>query len=139
MTIDGGLRKLFQKNLPEFHWTSIETGSTGRGIPDANYCCDGIEGWIEFKQTTTNRVGIAPEQCAWIERRVRAGGRVWIAVRKRRAKSARLAACDELWIFSGDSVRDLMVFRLLGPNPRFFNSNGPGSWAWENVKKLLIS
>ena len=136
--MDGGLRKLFQKNLPQFHFVSIETGSTGRGIPDSNYCLDGHEGWIEFKTCTANAVGMRPEQIAWIERRRRAGGRVWIMVRKHRPVSPRLAACDELWMFHGADVRALAQEGLACGLIYAHWEGGPARWAWENIGKVLL-
>jgi len=73
--INGGLRQLFRAKLPGFDWVSIESGSTGGGIPDSNYCVrtndiTGIEGWIEHKQTDGWAVTLRPEQVGWIARRV---------------------------------------------------------------------
>jgi hypothetical protein len=122
------------------HWQAIETGGTGRGIPDSNFCHDGIEGWIEFKAATAWAVDIRPEQIGWIHRRARAGGRVWIAVRRRHAGGPRLGlAVDELWLIHGKHIReiartglwmsaDLVAGRWPG---------GPGRWPWADVWTTL--
>jgi hypothetical protein len=79
--IDGGLRKNFQKHLPQVHWQPVETGLISMGVPDINYCYEGIEGWIEYKKSDLNdRIGFRPEQIGWIKDRLRHGGRVHVAV-----------------------------------------------------------
>ncbi len=117
---DGGLRQIFQKYLPEFHWQSVETFSTGRGVPDLNYCFRGTEGWIELKRRVGNRVALSPEQIAWIERRGRAGGRVFVAVRKN----------GLFWLYKGANARLLDVPELVG-------EGRPQSWPWEAIKRVL--
>ena len=97
--MDGDLRSLFRKHLPEFHWVSIESWVTGAGIPDANYCCSGVEGWIEFKKTTAIAVRFKPGQIAWHEQRGRAGGRTFIAVRRLTRK------VDDLSLYPGETAR----------------------------------
>src|SRR4051812_1390886 len=105
--IDGGLRKLFREHVPG-DWTSIESGSTSGGIPDSNFCIPvarrgylAVEGWIEFKQTKGHAVTLAPAQVGWISRRVRNGGRVWIAVRQQAPAGPRREARDALWLIPG--------------------------------------
>lgn len=59
--------------------------STGPGIPDINY----REGWLELKRVTTLpkramtpvRVGLSPQQTAWLLRRLDAGGKASVLVR----------------------------------------------------------
>lgn len=129
---DGGLRGLFAENMREVHWQPIETGSTGRGIPDVNACWVGLEIWIEFKKTDHWRVDLRPEQVGWIERRARAGGRCFIAVRR---------ADDELWlmrssaarILATESLREVPDTSILG---RWYG--GPRQWAWDAIKGLLF-
>jgi hypothetical protein len=60
------------------------------GIPDANFCLNGREVWLEGKflkeypkrETTKVKVGIRPEQATWHESRLLAGGEVFIWVRE---------------------------------------------------------
>jgi hypothetical protein len=137
MARDGDLRAIFRRNLPKFDWTSVESGGTGRGIPDSNYCLDGREGWCEFKQTKAWAVGLRPEQVGWILRRVRHGGRVWIAVRRMREDS------DELWIAPGNLAGELKAEGLNGLvantliRLRWFG--GPAKWNWDQIAKVLVS
>lgn len=123
---DGGLRQLFRKNLPEFDWTSIETGSTGRGIPDTNACGLGTEFWIEFKKTDGWKIGLRPEQIGWITRRARFGGKVFIAVRRKE---------DELWLLGPEAA---LGNSLKGLSYKPIGEGGPRRWDWGAVKSVLI-
>jgi hypothetical protein len=124
---DGDLRAIFRRKLPHFDWTSVESGGTGRGIPDSEYCHEGATGWVEFKQTDGWAVKIRAEQVGWIMRRWRHGGRVWVAVRRR---------SDELWVVPGDAAVQLKGHGLRAV-PSEHWSGGPGSWDWERVAYLL--
>src|SRR6266550_8267427 len=104
MGIDGGLRALFRQHLPQFDWCSIESPITGAGIPDSNFCCKGVEGFIEFKQTKGWAVTLTPEQCGWISRRHRCGGRVLVAVRQQAPAGPRRGARDSLWVVGAAHV-----------------------------------
>ncbi len=138
--IDGGLRSLFRANLPKFHWVSVESGATGSGIPDMNYCCDGDEGWIEMKQTPGHRVPLRPEQVGWIARRVRAGGRVWIAVRQRAPKGPRREARDALWLIPGADAKVALLEGLTGRHADLewpCWEGGPAAWRWDHIAAQL--
>jgi hypothetical protein len=125
---DSGLRAIFRKHLPSFDITSIETGITITGVPDANFCCAGVEGWIEMKACTHWQVGIRAAQIGWIEHRLDHGGRVFIAVRR---------AQRELWLFYGSMVRQLQD-RRLDKVPRLgLWDGGPARWDWDAVAILL--
>lgn len=135
---DGGLRALFRRKMPEAHWQSIEVGGVGIGVPDAEFCFPGgAQGWIEFKTTRANAVGLMPHQVAWIDRRHRVGGRALVAVRKRRPASKRLEACDELHIFSGGDVKRLHELGLIGVEPMAHELGGPAAWDWEAIAWAL--
>src|SRR6266699_154364 len=108
--IDGGLRKIFRKHLPKFHWLSVETGLTEQGVPDSNFCIDGREGWVEFKLTSANKVTFRSEQIGWLLRRSRAGGRTYIAVRYHPPGGPRRGPPrDALYIYPGAAARLLAL------------------------------
>lgn len=142
---DGNLRKIFQQYLPEAHWQAVESFSTGQGMPDAEYCFPGgVTGWVEFKATAGWAVDISPHQISWHERRVRMGGRTFIAVRRQVASGPRKGpASDELWLFRGSSARILSYEGLRGDKINSFILNiwdkGPAKWPWVAIKKRLIS
>lgn len=138
---DGNLRAIFQKHLPSAHWQPVESWSTGQGVPDVNFCFPGgIEGWIENKATDGWAVDISPHQIAWLERRARAGGRVFVAVRRvAQAGPRRGPACDELWLAPGAEVRSLKATGLAeGGAFLGFWEGGPAKWHWPTILKLLI-
>ncbi len=139
MSTDGNLVKIFQTNLPEGHWQPVQTWSTGQGVPDAEVCFPpGRQCWIEMKKTSGWVVTFETGQVAWLERRVRAGGRAFVAVRRQTiAGPRRGAACDELWLFKGEQARHVSIDGLKGPRPIYFGEGGPARWHWIKVKQLL--
>lgn len=135
---DGNLRSLFQKHLPEIHWQSVETWSTGQGVPDCNGCYKGNEFWIENKLTSGYVINFEIGQVAWHERRNRAGGQTFIAVRKQTtAGPIRGEARDELWLFDGSQIRALMLNGLKSTKPIMFWEDGPANWHWVGIRKIL--
>lgn len=150
--VDDGLRPLFRKHLPMFHWQSVESGLVERGIPDANYCAlssvagsgdraQGVEGWIEFKATSNFTVDLRPEQVGWILTRRRYGGRVFVAIRRRSAAGPRKgAATDTLYLYDGWYARELREQGLRAPVPCLLTcDDGPRYWDWELVRSLLAT
>jgi hypothetical protein len=132
MAIDGGLRALFRKHLANFMWTSIESGMTQRGIPDANYCCSGVEGWVEYKLTKGWTVGLRPEQIAWHLQRRRMGGRSFIAVRRMNKTD------DELWLYQGAHAKWLKTGGIKAICPEMTAYGGPGAWDWGRIRQTLL-
>lgn len=167
--IDGGLRTLFQKHLPEAHWTSVETYGTGRGVPDTHYCFsfgdsapygDSRSGWIEFKFCTSNAVpSMRPEQCAWLECQWRVNGRAWVAVRCKRSNGRPIvfaardvgdnhtcqlidSKADTLVIIHGEGARHLRAHGISGVPPLLVKGvwhGGPTKWDWRAVREILCS
>jgi hypothetical protein len=139
---DGRLRALFVANLPDAHWQPIETWSTGQGVPDSEYCFPGgASGWIENKRTEHWAVKFETFQPAWIERRVRTGGRVTIAVRRVAVGGPRTAPADELWLVAGRDVFRLRDGGLRAPGlvPLGRFQGGPARWDWAIVRRLLTA
>jgi len=149
---DAGLSDIFVKSLKSVHWQKIETWSTGQGVPDLNGCSPstwkderGFEFWIECKKTAGSRLAhnLSPEQIGWIERRLRFGGRVFVAVRRLRPAGLRLGrALDELHLFHGSAVRGLAKAGIAGlgaPAPLGVWENGPARWNWAEIKALLTA
>jgi hypothetical protein len=141
---DDGLRRIFKAELEvlQFHCQSVETGGTGQGIPDTNYCVEGVEGWIEFKATDGHAVTLRPEQIGWIERRLRHGGRVWIAVRQRHDGGPRRgAAVDALHLLPGHVARAARLGGLRASevvaNRAGLWQGGPSRWDWSEVAQIL--
>ena len=134
MVRDGGLRKLYRKHLPHMHWQSVETPTTGSGVPDSNFCYGNIEGWIENKAVKrSDRVEMRPEQCAWLERRARAGGKCFIAVRWTKAD-------DALYLLKPEAGRLLLAAGLAKLPSTYVLGRwhgGPANWDWPKIGRLL--
>ena len=130
---DGNLRALEREYLKGFHLVTIETGFTGPGVPDMNYCYHGSEGWIENKACKGWQVKIRVEQVGWMLRRQRAGGKCFIFVRRQNASSN----ADELYVFNGEQAQDLSEKGINGAKWRHRSTGGPARWDWETVSKIL--
>ena len=135
MARDGDLRAIFRRRLPQFMWTSVESGGTGRGIPDSHYCGRGSSGWVEFKKTSAWAVGMRPEQIGWAAQYSRHGGRSWVAVRRVRPDT------DELWLVYGTFAAALKQHGLRpvyeGTVPGIYYSGGPSKWPWDEIAGRL--
>lgn len=129
MSVDHGLRQIFRARLPHFDWCTVETGSTEGGVPDSNYCYQGVEGWIEHKRADHWRAKIRANQIGWAERRLDHGGRVFVAVR--RAKT-------ELWMYHGSRLRDLQTTRLDQVPCLGTWSGSQAKWDWVTIVRILI-
>lgn len=136
---DGDLRNIFKSRLFAAHWQPIESWSTGQGVPDAEYCFPGgLSGWIEHKKTTAFAVDFQPHQVGWIERRLRAGGRVFVAVRRVASAGPRKGrAVDELHLFGGLSARSLSENGIGETESIGSWGGGPSAWDWYRIAAIL--
>ena len=99
--------KLINKHLPaKCHVQRIETGSTGRGIPDVNQCHQGVECWVELKIVKGKQVKLSPEQIAWHFRRARAGGTSWVIARDK-ADGVRKGKYDRIYVWPSSCVQGI--------------------------------
>lgn len=140
MTVDAGLRAIFRDHLKQVQWTSIETGGTGRGIPDSEFCFPGgVTGWIEFKAAEGWAVDMRPEQVGWLARRARMGGAAFVAVRRQAPAGPRRGpAVDELWLFPAGAAKTLKQQGLRGAAaPLGCWPGGPAAWDWAAVTRAL--
>jgi hypothetical protein len=127
--MDGELRKIFRQNLPKAQWTAVETGLTAQGVPDAEYVFPGgDQGWVECKRSSAWAVSVRPLQVAWVLRRVRLGGRCFVAVRRRD---------DELWLLWGSQIKSLAAEGLRGATALGVWTGGPSKWYWDEIERLL--
>lgn len=120
----------------------METGGTGLGIPDSNFCCDGVEGWVEFKRTTAWAVGLRPEQIGWHRARMARGGRSFIAIRRHHdGGPVKGEPVDELWLCRGGYASTLARFGMADTSIMWEGvwSGGPGRWDWDQVRAALLA
>lgn len=128
------MRKIFRVRLPGIHWTTVESPHTEPGIPDSNGCEVGIEFWLELKRAVGNRIpSLKIEQVGWLTRRHKAGGRTFIAVRKRSALDG-----DQLFLFSGEFSSVLREKGLAAALTLFIGTGGPSKWNWESIRHVLL-
>jgi hypothetical protein len=135
---DDGLRRLFRQHLVGVHWASIETGITEPGVPDLNGCSQGVEFWVECKATSGWTVTLRPEQIGWLDRRTRAGGRTFVAVRRHCSAGAHRSMADEIWLYPGHVARRLELLGLKGLRPYAHFTGGPANWDWERLGIILL-
>lgn len=118
----------------------VENSGIGRGVPDLNGCYTGVEVWLELKATPGWAVAIEPWQAAWAERRSRAGGRVFFAVRRHCPAGPRRAAADELYLFGAHQARALRQFGLKTVKPLgYWPGPQPAAWIWAEIEIILLA
>jgi hypothetical protein len=133
---DGGLRSIFRIRFGSWQWTSVETAGTASGVPDSEFCTpNGVQGWIEFKQTSIYQVNIRPFQVAWLMRRCRYGGNAWIAVR-RIPNSQRENGVDDLWLMSGNQAQALSEGGLENVSAWCWHG-GEKNWNFPEIYRIL--
>ena len=77
------LRKKLKEWLPKnTHYQPVES-STSSGVPDINFCLNGIEVWAELKIVKGKRKlrfqkALSPYQWNWLSARAKAKGVVWV-------------------------------------------------------------
>lgn len=92
--------QLVKKNLPNTHLQRIETGGTGRGIPDVNGCHNGVEFWVELKVVNAGKkIRLRPEQIGWLVKRSIHGGRSFVLVR---------APDAQIYLYPGKDAREVL-------------------------------
>lgn len=109
--------KTLKKNLPKGkdRFDRIEN-LVLTGMPDINYCFDGIEGWIELKNPTEPKRAttklfasnhkLSQDQKNWFKRQIDAGGNCWVII-----------ATDRMWYLihgtHADSINEMTIDEIL--------------------------
>lgn len=70
-TVKAALKQLVLQGH-KIHVTWVESHATVLGAPDLEYCCYGVEGWIELKAFPDPEVRAS--QVTWMKDRIAAGG-----------------------------------------------------------------
>ncbi len=126
--------QLFKKHLPnKCDYQRIETGSTGRGIPDVNLCYNGVEIWVELKIVSGRKVNITAEQCAWHYRRIRAGGRTFIIARDKVDK-VRKGKYDKIYVWTGENAVSVQENGIIAENSYIYET----PFDWEQIIAKLF-
>lgn len=138
--VDDNLRSIIKDHLRHIDWQSIESALTGGGIPDLNGCCDGVEAWVECKRASAWTVKIRPAQIGWSKKRIRHGGRVLLAIRKRHDGGARRgAAVDEFFLFNGELMHEINQNGFQSYAPRVHEKGGPSRWDWSAIQQAIFA
>ena len=119
------LWKQLKKNLPRVHWTRIESGLTGRGIPDLEGCHDGVAVWVELKIIQNHLVNLTRNQAAWHQARHDAGGISFILACD---PNAHLIMGPTLFLWPGEQARPLASKGFPLVNQCFFLQDGETCW-----------
>jgi len=80
---------------------------------------------VEFKKVEGWKITFEPLQPAWINKRSRLGGRVFVAVRRK---------LTELYVIPGSEILRMIEVGVKGREP--IKRIGR-SWDWEQVEKIL--
>ncbi len=137
---DGGLRRHFHQRLERVHLQAMELGVMGSGCPDTNGCADGTEFWIEYKHTASEGVvPLEPQQIGWILRRMRAGGRVFVATWVEHDGGARRGeAVSRLHMHEGWDAPVLRSDGVLAAPPVLVQDGRPQDWDWGEIRDTLV-
>jgi|TARA_Y100000034_G_scaffold68872_1_gene83108 hypothetical protein len=126
--------RLLKSHLPKgCDHQRIETGSTGRGIPDVNLCKDGVEIWVELKVVIGRSIDLSPEQVAWHYRRNAAGGTTWIMARDV-ADGARKGKYDRIYLWCGSQSIEVKKQGVDAPGAFVFES----PYEWDKIMDKLF-
>lgn len=107
-------------------WQRIETGGTGRGIPDVFGAYDEVCCWVELKVAKGNKVLLRPEQVAWLIKFGQTGLPTFILVGTDKRK---------MYLFSG--LEAILVKDLgLKAEPLLLLT---APYDWEKLQEVLFS
>lgn len=114
----------------------------GKGCPDTNICADGVDNWIECKHISAEDglVPLEPPQIGWILRRMRNGGRVFVATWVEHAGGARKGeAVSRLVLHEGWDAPTIRSEGLGAAPPVAIFEGQPGDWDGEEIRAVLVT
>lgn len=132
---------MLHSHLRMVHWQTMELGVMGAGCPDTNGCWSGVDFWIECKHVASEvaLVPLEPPQIGWILRRMRAGGRVFVATWVEHAGGPRKGeAVSRLVLHEGWDAPVLRTEGLAAVPPVLVLEGGPGAWDWDALLSVLV-
>ena len=115
-----------KRNLKEPIWQRIETGGTGRGIPDVFGAWKGTCCCVELKIARGNKVYMSPEQVAWLIKFGQTGLPTFILVGTNKRK---------MYLFSGMEAREVLDYGL--KHEPILMLEAP--YAWEEIQGVLFN
>tara|TARA_R100001509_G_scaffold128694_1_gene82070 strand:+ start:76 stop:501 length:426 start_codon:yes stop_codon:yes gene_type:complete len=77
MKPESKLWQLVKKNIPNVHWTRLESWAMP-GVPDVYGIQEGVSVFVELKVTRSNKINLSPFQINWLYNHYLQGGRSFI-------------------------------------------------------------
>jgi len=77
MKPESKLWQMVKKNIPDVHWTRLESWAMP-GVPDVYGIQEGVSVFVELKVTRSNKINLSPFQQNWLFNHYLNGGRSFI-------------------------------------------------------------
>ena len=107
--------------FPHGHFSRVESGATASGIPDVDYCVNGVESHIELKVCSDTRKGVKlrDTQYRWFRERVEAGGHPVLLLKV-------IGSIPSYYLFYGKTIVEMKGHRhtML----RYWDNHADASW-----------
>lgn len=123
---ENNLWQSLKRNLSKPLWQRIETGGTGRGIPDVFGAYDGACCWVELKVAKGNKVLLRPEQVAWLIKFGQTGLPTFILVGTDKRKMYLFSGLEAI-IVKDEGLKAEPLLLLTAP------------YDWEKLQEVLFS
>jgi hypothetical protein len=133
--------KTFRRNVigPHDRIDRIENVMVA-GMPDVNFCIDGVEGWIEQKspkepkRKSTKLFGsnhkVSVDQSNWMKRQTTAGGKAYFLI----VTDLRWLLLDGAW---ADEINNMSVNQIVAASAWHYEKPIRDKEAWEQLKAIL--
>ena len=126
MKPESKLWQMVRKNLPDIHWTRLESWAMP-GVPDCYGILEGTSVFVELKVTKSNKINLSPFQKSWNFTHSLKGGRSFIM--------ATTLEESLLYIFPGILAPSIASITNC-PSPNWQVKAGPASWSV--VREVLL-
>ena len=115
------------------HFSRVESHETSSGIPDVDFCIDGVEGHIELKYSVNKVPKIRPSQGRWFRYRVMRGGNPWLLCH------IVINGENRYLLFEGRDVTRILETNELADWITFSRMDWKGKIEWKMLVMLLTS
>ena len=126
MKPESKLWQLVRKNLPDIHWTRIESW-VNQGVPDCYGILDGTSVFVELKVTRSNKINLSPFQKNWLYNHYLQGGRSFILLQHLGQRA--------LYLFSSSILHSPL---RIDSKHEYKCSLPAGSAAWSRIQDTLL-
>jgi penicillin-binding protein-related factor A (putative recombinase) len=126
MKPESKLWQLVRKNLPDIHWTRIESW-VNQGVPDCYGILDGTSVFVELKVTRSNKINLSPFQKNWLYNHYLQGGRSFILLQHLGQRA--------LYLFSSSILHSPLS---IASKHEYKCSLPAGSAAWSRIQDTLL-